>query len=497
MTPHVYASDIARHASATEAADLLALFERLRENDGRARAEDLLAALAPAIAANVEVLAPGRGCDWVYRRFGAAIVEAAGVDLTGRTTAALPGPVALTYRAFLEQVRRERRPLLAAARQLLAGNLQFWERLSFPCRTPEGHDCVVTFIRPGGTREDLLSALLEASRDGIMSLRAVRDDAGHIVDATILTANQQATAYSGHTSERLIDGSFLALFPGLVARGVWDGCVDVVQTRRTQRFEVNISHRRLDTWLRVTAVPLDDGFLLSLSDVTDLKYALIEAECSREELATEIEQRLVLESELRRLTLTDELTGVANRRGFDQALRHELAMADRYGRAVSLVAVDLDHFKRINDEHGHGAGDAVLMVVAALFVEATRRDVDVIGRIGGEEFMILLPETRLDGAVLLAERIRQMLAAKPVTIGDAAIAITASFGVREYARGLDAQRLLATADEALYAAKRAGRNRVVAHRDAQGSDLAAALVDGWAASSRDRTHEASFILKSN
>jgi diguanylate cyclase (GGDEF)-like protein len=477
MAPHVYASDIARHASAPEAVDVLAMFDRLRENDGRAPADAFLAALDPAIAADVEVLAPGRGCDWVYRRFGTGVAAAAGVDLTGRTTAALPGPVALIYRGFLDRIRRERRPLLAAARQLLAGNLQFWERLSFPCRTPEGDDCVLTFIRPGGTREDLLSALLEASRDGIMSLRAVRDDAGHIVDATILTANQQATAYSGHTTERLIDGSFLALFPGLVARGVWDGCVDVIETRRTQRFEVNISHRRLDTWLRATAVPLDDGFLLSLSDVTDLKYALIEAECSREELAAEIEQRLVLESELRRLTLTDELTGVANRRGFDQALRHELAMADRYGRAVSLVAIDLDHFKRINDEHGHGAGDAVLMVVAALFVEATRRDVDVVGRLGGEEFMILLPETRLDGAVLLAERIRLMLAAKPVAVGDAAIAVTASFGVREYERGVDGHGLLAAADEALYAAKRAGRNRVVASGAPGCADRRAALID--------------------
>jgi diguanylate cyclase (GGDEF)-like protein len=295
-----------------------------------------------------------------------------------------------------------------------------------------------------------------------MSLRAVRDRGGEVVDAVIMSANGRACDYAGHPVWRLVDGSLRDLFPGLLGTGFWERCVRVVEERTTERFEVNLSHERLDTWLRLTVAPLEDGFVMSFSDITDLKYALFEAEVSRQELAGEIEQRRALEAELRRLSVTDDLTGVLNRRGFADAVRAQTALATRYRHDLSVLALDIDHFKLINDRFGHAAGDAVLTAVAALFVEAARMDVDIVGRVGGEEFMILLPHTALSGALAFAERLRLLLETTGIPMGGEAVRVTTSIGARAFAPGMTSDQMLLDADKALYRAKALGRNRTVA-----------------------------------
>lgn len=460
MTPTVHTSDIRDHATAPQAGVVLAAFEELATPDGRAPVDGLFARLDDATADAIELLEPWGESDWFYLRFGPAVTATYGLDMAGRLVSEMPDPAAQVYRTLLERVRQERRPVLAVHESLAVQRVKTWERLILPCRAPCGSDRIATYVAPRCSREDLLTAVLEASQDGIMSVRAVRDPQGRIVDAVIVTANQQASEYSGHPVWRLVHGSFKALFPGLVARRVWERCVRVIEERATERFEINISHRRLDTWLRVTIVPLEDGFVISFCDVTDLKYALIEAECSREELAAEMEQRRALEEELRRLSHTDELTQALNRRGFDAALKRELALSERYERPFSLIAVDIDHFKRINDVHGHAAGDRVLRAVAELLRGAMRADADVLGRVGGEEFVLLLPATRKEGAMALAERVRERLARERFEIGGETISITGSFGVAEADRGVCEDDLLRAADAALYAAKRSGRNRV-------------------------------------
>lgn len=466
MTPSVHTSDIREHATAPEADAILAAYDELAVEDGRAPVDAFFERLDEATASGIELLEPWGEDDWFYLRYGPAVTATYGLDMAGRLVSEMPKPVAQAYAALLDRVRTERKPLLAVLDSLSVQRVKSWEKLILPCRAPCGADRIATFVKARLSREDLLTAVLEASQDGIMSVRAVRDPQGRIVDAVIVTANQQASEYSGHPVWRLVHGSFRALFPGLVARRVWDRCVRVVDERVTERFEINISHRRLDTWLRVTIVPLEDGFVISFCDVTDLKYALIEAECSREELAAAMEQRLALEAELRRLSHTDELTQTLNRRGFDAALKRELALSERYQRPFSVVAVDIDHFKRINDVYGHAAGDRVLSAVADLLRDAVRMDVDVIGRTGGEEFVLLLPATRKDGAIALAERVRDRLARQSFEIGGEAISITASFGVAGGEDGGDADQLLRAADAALYAAKRSGRNRVCLARPA-------------------------------
>ncbi|HEY4130854.1 MAG TPA: sensor domain-containing diguanylate cyclase, partial [Gemmatimonadaceae bacterium] len=164
--------------------------------------------------------------------------------------------------------------------------------------------------------------------------------------------------------------------------------------------------------------------------------------------------------EVSRRARTDALTGLANRRHFDEQLRRVVAETDRFGGTCSLILVDLDNFKRVNDEHGHDAGDAVLKHASQLLSDATRT-VDTCARYGGEEIAILLPQTSQQGALELADRLRQTLASRTTSHSGEPIAITASFGVSTYPHPVPyGDWLVLGADKALYEAKAAGRNCV-------------------------------------
>lgn len=154
---------------------------------------------------------------------------------------------------------------------------------------------------------------------------------------------------------------------------------------------------------------------------------------------------------------TDMLTGLANRRAADAFLNREIASARRYQRPLSVMIADIDHFKRINDTHGHNAGDAVIREVAQRFTAAAR-EADLVARWGGEEFLIIAPETDLDEAVHLAERCRTALA----EAGIDGIRVTATFGVTRFHSDDTLDSLVGRADRLLYRGKAEGRNRVVA-----------------------------------
>lgn len=168
-------------------------------------------------------------------------------------------------------------------------------------------------------------------------------------------------------------------------------------------------------------------------------------------------------SEVERLSVLDPLTGCYNRRLLDQRLPAELERCFRYNRPLSVVFVDIDHFKRINDDWGHAAGDAVLREVAQCLLKGIRAQIDWVARYGGEEFLVVLPERDQLQAVEAAERLRALIASTPVTYDGNSIPITGSFGVSEYRPGDSVTSVLARADSMLYAAKRLGRNRVQAN----------------------------------
>jgi diguanylate cyclase (GGDEF)-like protein len=174
---------------------------------------------------------------------------------------------------------------------------------------------------------------------------------------------------------------------------------------------------------------------------------------------TDLQQK---QRELERLTRLDGLTGLFNRNTFVELSRRELDRAQRQGSSTSILLLDLDHFKRVNDTWGHPAGDAVLRHVATL-ATSTLRSTDLVGRLGGEEFIVLLPGTSTEAARKLAEKLRYRLEVTPVLWEKTNIPVTASFGLvgttAEEKRDFDS--LYTEADKALYMAKQRGRNRVV------------------------------------
>jgi diguanylate cyclase (GGDEF)-like protein len=167
-----------------------------------------------------------------------------------------------------------------------------------------------------------------------------------------------------------------------------------------------------------------------------------------------------LHGQVQRQAVTDELTGLANRRSFLARLDAEVTRSRRSGSPLGIILADLDDFKVVNDVHGHAAGDDALRAFAAI-LQSTSRDVDFSVRLGGEEFAVLLPDTALDGATELAERIRQALESTLIDHSGQQIALTASFGVSCFPSAAGAEDLLTDADRRLYDAKRRGKNAVV------------------------------------
>jgi diguanylate cyclase (GGDEF)-like protein len=207
------------------------------------------------------------------------------------------------------------------------------------------------------------------------------------------------------------------------------------------------------------------GALGFITDPTDLELLLARAR-------TLLEFKAYLDTCVEQAS-TDHLTGLANRRRFERILESEVARTERHGRPFSLVLLDLDEFKRVNDTHGHEAGDEAIRTVARVLQQGTR-GVDLAARIGGEEFAVILTETNLAGATEVAERLRLTLRETEIPpVGQ----IAASFGVAECpSQATTARGLLASADAALYQAKREGRDRVVPASEAKSNSYEARSV---------------------
>jgi diguanylate cyclase (GGDEF)-like protein len=170
----------------------------------------------------------------------------------------------------------------------------------------------------------------------------------------------------------------------------------------------------------------------------------------------------IAQEQLRVQSTTDHLTGLFNRRYFMDRLREEIDRTQRYGTSFAVAFIDIDNFKRINDEHGHLSGDEILQQLTQTCAQQVR-EIDTLARIGGEEFALLLPQTTAEDAEPLVERLRAGVAATHAKIGDRLLEITVSIGLTSSGRGaLDINGILRVADEALYAAKRQGKNRLVA-----------------------------------
>lgn len=259
----------------------------------------------------------------------------------------------------------------------------------------------------------------------------------------VIYANRRAEEIFGVFPEELEGRNAVRLYVSPEDRDAW------IQEVRTMGFvyDREIRMKTLDGrefWALLSAAPLrqggEDVLLIGVSDIS---------------------RRKELDAELVRLAEIDGLTGILNRRSFLERAAMELKRAFRHRTPTSLLMIDIDHFKNVNDTYGHHVGDEVLRSLARRLAGGLRQE-DLLGRIGGEEFAALLPQTDIEGALLAAERLRFAVESMVVPCDGWEIRITASIGasLQEAERVQDLERLLKRADSALYAAKQNGRNRV-------------------------------------
>jgi diguanylate cyclase (GGDEF)-like protein len=283
-------------------------------------------------------------------------------------------------------------------------------------------------------------------------------------------------------SERLRMALHVAGFEITVASSK-DPALEVMSTRHhalvvTDRLELVSRLRALGTTRLLQIILItssrereaDAALLAGADDYLDgrASEALLRARFSAARRTGDLESALrTAFVEGRRLATTDDLTNVANRRFFASHYPREISRAARFGHPIAVAMCDIDHFKRVNDQYGHAAGDAVLRQCAQRIQHCLRRGTDWIARLGGEEFGVVMPETSLEQALLVCRRLREEISREPFCAGSMQIGITASIGVAAIERvprkpKTLAERLLSAADRALYRCKEAGRDRVAA-----------------------------------
>lgn len=281
-------------------------------------------------------------------------------------------------------------------------------------------------------------------------------------DGRYVWANDAAARLIGSPAERIRGMTDAALFPAMPVERLRQGDSQVLERGSAlwDELELRVGGSSLHCRMlkfRLEAVnggsPLLGVFMIEHSaearEYKELREMLERLERSNRELRAALD-------EMNRLASTDKLTGAWNRRRLEDAVADEMHRLERYGHPVSLILLDIDHFKAINDAHGHAGGDAVLVHLASMLRGNFRRS-DSLSRWGGEEFIVLCPHTRLSMARSLAERLRKNVASASFP---AVGRITVSIGVAECLAGETWDRWFQRADEALLRAKKAGRNRV-------------------------------------
>ncbi|MDZ4161251.1 MAG: diguanylate cyclase [Burkholderiales bacterium] len=298
-------------------------------------------------------------------------------------------------------------------------------------------------------------------------------------DLQIATSGERGLAYASASPPDLI--LLDVMMPGMDG---YEVCRRLKADPRTQ--SVPVVFVTALTEIEAESVGLELGAVDYITKPINVQIARIRIHnhIEREHMRQELQAQ---RDEMARLARIDPLTGVCNRRYFFEEAQAALARALRHGDALSVLMVDIDHFKRVNDEHGHPVGDVALQQVSARCV-AELRSVDVFGRLGGEEFAALLPRTDTAGAAEVAERIRLAVATTAIVLDDGqTLRLTVSVGVASLQADVLHHKditdvLLSRADQALYQAKAAGRNRVQIHEPLpqQGTDPVPTTEPTWA-----------------
>ncbi len=459
---------------------------------GDARLAAALAASRDAVVVLEATTPSGDGADFVVVAQNARGPELQGTPVGGRLRETIPAVIAGPLAQMCARTLADGEPRRDQARAGVArGSVEWVDRqvvrlsstqvaLTLRDVTGERHDH--DRLREAAT----VSAALAAEQAG---LRRAAEAVAHAAppESVIALVAEEAVRRMGADEAHVVRfdadaivtvGSFGSPGPTRGARFPKEGhrsIAQVARTGRTTRVDDYAALRRVDpVSARVVPEDLGSGLTAPIRAGERLWGGLIAVRLVGGSPFTEADERRLerladliglavanaeIQGRLRALAATDPLTGLANHRAFQEHLVQEVARAHRYGQPLSLVLLDLDHFKRVNDAHGHQAGDAVLAEVGGRLLVGARTG-DLMARVGGEEFAWLLPATDVAGAEALAERARRSVGVLPFpTVGG----LTASLGVAELGTGDDGQALFRNADLALIWTKVSGRNRCARH----------------------------------
>lgn len=474
MYQEVHTHNIVERAYAPEVADLLRRYDRSAQGaSGGAPFEELSRELLSFCARDVMIMAPTGTGDYAYEHFGRDIARNVGGDRTGERVSQMPPQTARFTIACYDRALASGKPLYSIHRAVKTVRVSLWERLVLPTTRADGQRRLIVFSKPMHFHEELLTTVLDTSPAGIIALRAIRDEEGNIERTVIITANRRAAAMAGHAEETLVDAEGRQALPFLADDTVWRRCLYVMELRRGDMFETCHMLDGREAWLQIALAPLGDGLVMTLTDISELKLANLTLQsraatlaleigkerATRRALSHELGQREEREQELRRLAETDPLTTLLNRRSLIEKANAEIRAAAAQGHETSLFIIDLDHFKRVNDSHGHPAGDAVIRAFADLLLGQMRAGHDLVGRLGGEEFAVLLPRTGVREARHIAERLHQALRRTHLPVSETLdLQVTASIGIATRHADEDFNAFVARADKQLYRAKNEGRD---------------------------------------
>ena len=292
--------------------------------------------------------------------------------------------------------------------------------------------------------DTVFKAAIEAGFDAFLLLESVRNERGRVYDFEFRQVNRKSEALIGAPIEQVIGRrtSMVVSVEKFKRYFVW--MRRAIHAGRPAQREVKVHNTLGVKWYLARVVPVGEYVAVVISDITERKQ--------HEMKLLELNEKLVS------LASTDALTGVCNRREFQNRLKTEIERADRYGTALSLVIVDIDNFKTYNDRFGHQFGDDVLKEFANI-ISQTARISDIVARYGGEEFAVILPMTNVDEAVAFSARVRQRL--HITEIGIHRVQVTGSFGCAQHRKGDRAlEDLISRADSVQYVSKKTGKDKV-------------------------------------
>lgn len=308
--------------------------------------------------------------------------------------------------------------------------------------------------------EKRFRSLFVSMSEGVALHRIVYDPQGQAVDYEILGVNPAFEAMTGMPREQVV-GQLMTQAYGVAMPPFLDIYAEVARSGQSTSFERHLDLVGKDFAISVFS-PEKGQFAVVLEDITDRKRIQALLEADHEKLEQQFKDIVQLQEQLQQQVRHDPMTGLANRRFLDEVLPRELARATREGYPVCFVMLDLDHFKRVNDTHGHAFGDIVLVTVADILTRSARES-DFVCRLGGEEFLMVMPKLPLDTAWEKVDSIRKKIESTVIAQGGVAAHVTVSAGIAEFpTHANDIESLIQCADMALYQSKNEGRNRVSA-----------------------------------